>query len=176
MPKGPFLATDFVATKFSTAADKADFGNILLHFIDSEWKQTFFTDKFYGRLSMCFGHIAHCDRSGFYETWFRDDKQRLRFLRHALDSHCWGSPEFTCRDVERAVQREIRNRNYVALYELRAVECLRTAEMAILQRLEAKYRNSPQQTSQDTDDRTTFRPCETHPGKSTTPAVQACLF
>ncbi len=176
MPKELFLANDFVATKFSTAADKANFGNLLLHFIDSGWKQTIFTEKFYSRLSMCFGHIAHCDRSGFYETWFRDDHQRLHFLRHALASHCWGSPEFTFCDVERAIQREIRNRNYVALYELRAVECLRTAEMAVLQRLEAKYRTSVQQTSQDTEDRATFRPSETDPGKSTTPAVQACLF
>jgi len=125
---------------------------------------------------MCFGHIAHRDRSGFYETWFRDDPQRLHFLRHALASHCWGCPEFTFSDVERATQREIRHRNYVALYELKAVECVRTAEMAILQRLKAKYRTSPQQSSQDTEDRATVRPSETHPGKSTTPAVQASLF
>jgi hypothetical protein len=59
MPKELFLASDFVATKFSTAADKAHFGNLLLHFIDSGWKQTIFTEKFYSRLSMCFGHIAH---------------------------------------------------------------------------------------------------------------------
>jgi len=176
MPKELFLASDFVATKFSTAADKANFGNLLLHFIDSGWKQTIFTEKFCSRLSMCFGHIAHCNRSGFYETWFRDDPQRLHFLRHALASHCWGSPELTFSDVERAIQSEIRNRNYVALDELRAVESLRTAEMAMLQRLEAKYRASAQQTSQDTEDRATVRPSETNLGKSTTPAVQACLF
>ncbi len=68
MPKELFLASDFVATKFSTAADKAHFGNLLLHFIDSGWKQTIFTEKFYSRLSMCFGHIAHRDRSGFYDA------------------------------------------------------------------------------------------------------------
>ena len=38
MPKGPFLPSDFTATKFSTAADKAEFGNTLLRFIESEWK------------------------------------------------------------------------------------------------------------------------------------------
>ena len=27
MRKGPFLTEDFLATKFSTGADKADFGN-----------------------------------------------------------------------------------------------------------------------------------------------------
>jgi hypothetical protein len=35
MPKGPFLPSKFVPTKFSTAQDKADFGNTLLHFIVS---------------------------------------------------------------------------------------------------------------------------------------------
>jgi len=59
MPKGPFLPSDFTATKFSTAADKAEFGNTLLRFIDSEWASALFTKSFYNRLSMCFGHIAH---------------------------------------------------------------------------------------------------------------------
>ena len=59
MPKGPFLPSDFTATKFSTAADKAEFGNTLLRFVESEWALAFFTKGFYNRLSMCFGHIAH---------------------------------------------------------------------------------------------------------------------
>jgi len=59
MAKGPFLPSEFVPTQFSTAADKADFGNTLLRFIEPEWKQTLFTKSFYNRLSMCFGHIAH---------------------------------------------------------------------------------------------------------------------
>jgi hypothetical protein len=59
MPKGPFLSSEFIATEFSTAADKADFGNAFLHFIESEWKETLFTKTFYNRLSNTFGHIAH---------------------------------------------------------------------------------------------------------------------
>jgi hypothetical protein len=59
MPKGPFLPSDFKATKFSTAADKAEFGNTLLRFIESEWASALFTKSFYNRLSMCFSHIAH---------------------------------------------------------------------------------------------------------------------
>jgi hypothetical protein len=59
MPKGPFLPSEFVPTKFSTAQDKADFGNTFLHFIESEWARTAFSKSFYNRLSMCFGHIAH---------------------------------------------------------------------------------------------------------------------
>jgi hypothetical protein len=59
MPKGPFLPLEFVPAKFSTAQDKVDFGNVFLHFIESEWARTAFAKSFYNRLSMCFGHIAH---------------------------------------------------------------------------------------------------------------------
>ena len=61
MPKGPFHPSEFVPTKFSTAQDKADFGNAFLHFIESEWARTAFSKSFYNRLSMCFSHIAHYD-------------------------------------------------------------------------------------------------------------------
>jgi hypothetical protein len=59
MPKGPFLPSNFTATKFSTAADKAELGNTLLRLIESEWASALATKSFYNRLFMCFGHIAH---------------------------------------------------------------------------------------------------------------------
>jgi hypothetical protein len=59
MAKGPFSPSEFVPTEFSTAADKADFGNTFLHFVDADCAQNLFTKKFYNRLSMTFGHIAH---------------------------------------------------------------------------------------------------------------------
>src|SRR5665213_4527985 len=80
--------------------------------IESEWARTAFAKSFYNRLSMCFGNIAHYDLNGFYETWFTSDADRLQFLRHTLDWLCWGDPEFTFCDVERAIQQEIRKRNY----------------------------------------------------------------
>jgi hypothetical protein len=141
MPKGPFLPSDFTATKFSTAQDKANFGNTFLHFIEAEWGLTLFGKGFYNRLSMCFGHIAHYDRTTFYETWFTSDADRLRFLRHTLGWSCWGDPEFTFCDVERAIQHEIRKRNYLARYELIVAEAVRSSEMETLRRLEAKYRS-----------------------------------
>jgi len=140
MPKGPFLPSEFQPTKFSTAEDKADFGNTFLHFIESGWARTAFTKSFYSRLSMCFSHIAHYDAAGFYETWFTSDADRLRFLCHTLAWPCWGDPEFTFSDVERAIQQEIRERNYLARYQLRAAEAERATEMEILKKLEAKYR------------------------------------
>ncbi|MHB1698570.1 MAG: hypothetical protein ACYCSN_00300 [Acidobacteriaceae bacterium] len=140
MPKAPFLPSDFVPTKFSTAADKASFGNTFLNFIESEWRETLFTKPFYNRLSSTFGHIAHYDRATFYSTWFTCDGDRLRFLKQTLKWPCWGDAEFTFCDVERALQREIRKRNYFERYELRASDSLRSAEIATLERLEAKYR------------------------------------
>jgi hypothetical protein len=59
MAKGPFSPSEFVPTEFSTAADKADFGNMFLHFLDADCERNLFTKKFYNRLSMTFGHIAH---------------------------------------------------------------------------------------------------------------------
>jgi hypothetical protein len=140
MPKGPFHPSEFVPTKFSSAQDKADFGNAFLHFIESEWARAAFSKSFYNRLSMCFLHIAHYDAAGFYATWFTSDADRLRFLQHTLSCPCWGDPELTFCDVERAIQQEIRKRNYLARYELRVAEAVRSGEMETLKRLEAKYR------------------------------------
>lgn len=139
MLKGTFLPTEFTATKFSTAADKAEFGNHFLRFIESEWAQTLFTKDFYHRLSMCFGHIAHGDRGTFYETWFTRDQDRLRFIEKTLKWLCWGEPVYTFSDVERAIQQEVRKRNYLARYELRVAEAERASEMETLRRLETKY-------------------------------------
>jgi hypothetical protein len=61
-------------------------------------------------------------------------------LRHTLAWPCWGDPEYTFCDVERAIHQEIRKRNYLARYELRAAEAVRSSEMETLKRLEAKYR------------------------------------
>jgi hypothetical protein len=176
MPKGPFLPSEFQPTKFSTVQDKADFGNAFLHFIESEWVRTAFTKSFYNRLSMCFSHIAHYDAAGFYETWFTSDTDRLRFLRHTLASPCWGDPEFTFSDVERAIQQEIRKRNYLARYELRAAEAMHASEMAVLMRLEAKYRTvAPPPADEDSE---RVAPAHTPPqaeGTTRLP-VQASLF
>jgi hypothetical protein len=87
MQKGPFLSSDFVSTPFSTAADKANFGNALLHFMESEWKRELFTKSLYNRLSMCFGHIAHYDRPTFYDTWFTSEEDRQTRLLGLSGAH-----------------------------------------------------------------------------------------
>jgi hypothetical protein len=59
MPKGPFLPAEFLPTKFSTATDKVEFGNRLLHFLDAGCARGLFTRKLSKRLLMTFGNIAH---------------------------------------------------------------------------------------------------------------------
>lgn len=84
MSKGPFLASEFVATKFSSAAEKAEFGSALLKFLGADCAPGLFTNKLYQRLSMTFAHIAHDNRSQFYEEWFASLSGQVRFLEHTL--------------------------------------------------------------------------------------------
>jgi hypothetical protein len=176
MPKGPFLPSEFQPTKFSTAQDKADFGNAFFHFIEPEWVRTAFTKSFYNRLSTCFSHIAHYDAAQFYETWFTSDADRLRFLRHTLVWPCWGDPEFTFCDVERAIQQEILKRNYFAQYELRAAEAVRSVEMEILKQLEAKYRTVASPAADEDSERVAPAIAPPQAEGTTRLPVQASLF
>jgi hypothetical protein len=170
MPKGPFLPSDFTATKFSTAADKAEFGNALLRFIESEWAPALFTKSFYSRLSMSFSHIAHYNRTQFFEEWFSSLAAQVRFLKHTLRFPCFGDQEYTYSDVERAIQREIVNRNYLARYELRLAEEHQATDLALLSQLESKYRAPVREP--DRKPRITAPPVEQAP---VTP-VQGSLF
>jgi hypothetical protein len=149
MPKGPFLPSDFTATKFSTAADKAEFGNTFLRFIESEWAPALFTKSFYNRLSMSFGHIAHYNRTQFYEEWFSSLAAQVRFLKHTLKFPCYGDPEYTLSDLEKAIQREIVNRNYLARYELHLAEEHQASDLALLSQLESKYRAPVREPDQE---------------------------
>jgi hypothetical protein len=170
MPKGPFLPSDFTATKFPTAADKAEFGNTLLRFIESEWASALFTKSFYNRLSMCYGHIAHYNRTQFYDEWFSSLAAQVRFLKHTLQFPCYGDPEYTFSDVERAIQREMVNRNYLARYELRLAEKQQATDLALLRQLESKYRTPVGERDQEL--RVTAPPVDQTP---VTP-VQGSLF
>jgi hypothetical protein len=170
MSKGPFLPSDFTATKFSTGADKAEFGNTFLRFIESEWAPALFTKSFYNRLSMCFSHIAHYNRTQFYEEWFSSVPAQVRFLKHTLRFPCYGDPEYTFSDVERAIQREIVNRNYLARYELRLAEEQQTNDLVLLRKLECKYRTP--MAERDQEPRVTAPPGDQIPE---TP-VQGSLF
>jgi hypothetical protein len=135
-----FIASDFQPTKWSTADEKADFGNTLLHFLLTGFLASRFTEKLYTRLSMCFGYIACFDRNGFAETWFDSPESIASFVNHLMQWPCHGDPGYTFSDVERAVQREVARFNLVARVNEAAASSIQLRELALLDALENKYR------------------------------------
>jgi hypothetical protein len=73
----------------------------------------------------------------------------VRFLKHTLRFPCYGDPEYTFSDVEKAIQREIVNRNYLARYELRLAEEQQATDLALLRQLESKYRTPVEERVQE---------------------------
>jgi len=128
------------ATKWSTADEKAVFGNSLLQFMLTGFLAERFTEKLYTRLSMCFGHIAHFDRHGFAETWFDSPESIASFVNHLMQWPCHCDPGYTFSDVERAIQREAARLNLVAKVNEAAASSTRQRELALLDALENKYR------------------------------------
>jgi uncharacterized membrane protein YagU involved in acid resistance len=95
-----FTANMFTPTQFHSAQDKADFANKFIRFVESGFKKTLFTKKFYERLSNCFGHIAHYNQAGFYDTWFYSFDEQVAFLNNALTHPIYGDAAYTYSDVE----------------------------------------------------------------------------
>jgi hypothetical protein len=83
---------------------------------------------------------------------------------------CYGDPEFTFSDVEREIQREVRNRNYLPRYELCLAEEQRAAELTLLEHLEGKYRSRQEELEE--------APASTPPerGSGAIEPVQGLLF
>jgi hypothetical protein len=141
MPKQFFNESMFQPTKWNSAADKAAFGNGLLNFILSGFCERQFTNKLYGRLMNCFGHIARYNKGGFYATWFSSTTARASFLEHLLRHPCWGDPGYTYSDVERAIKQEVRRLNLAGAYQQQATEEQTQRELALLARLKAKHQS-----------------------------------
>lgn len=136
----PFSAENFTPTSFSTAEDKAETVTKLARFIDSGFKRTLFTKALYQALSLHFyGHIAHFNQHGFWETWFSTPAAQRDFLEHAVGAQCYGVPSATWCDAERALQQWIKQSGALDKARVLADEALEAAERAELARLQAKY-------------------------------------
>lgn len=134
-----FTAENFTPTKWDDAATKARFAKQFVRFVKSDFCVRQFTQAFYKRLSLSFGHIAHFNRHGFFETFFASTEGKVRFLRHTLRHQCWGDPAFTYSDVERALQSWLRQNGVLERYQQKLAEEQEAAERAELARLQAKY-------------------------------------
>lgn len=138
---GQFTEQGFTATQFASAADKAAFANKMTRFILGGFQQGSFNKKMYQHLSNMFGHIAHYDIHGFYQTWFSDTEACLRWVENMTNN--WlvgiGDPKYTWSDVEKVLVRWVQD-NKVAMQ----LETLNKAEekagdLALLQHLQEKY-------------------------------------
>jgi len=142
----PLEPTSFRPTRWSSAEDKAKFGNGLLRFIAKDALKGLFSNSLYERLSNTFGHIAHYDKLGFYQYFFETTTDRIAFLRETLQHPCYGDPEYTFSDAERVVIARLRKTNVIALYEATLASSKVAAERAELTRLKTKYEPMPNPT------------------------------
>jgi len=138
---GAFHAEDFTPTIWATAEEKAKFANKLTRFILEGFQQGSFTKRMYQRLSSMFGHIAHYDINGFYNTWFTDVKSCREWVGHVTSS--WlsgiGDPKFTWSDVEKALIQWIKDNQLAEqLDELHQMDIERN-ERTMLNALQQKY-------------------------------------
>jgi hypothetical protein len=106
---GTFQASNFTATQWNTAEDKARMADKLTKFILNGFQQGSFTKEMYKRLSTMFGHIAEYNIHGFYTVWFDDDAACLKWAENAMRGGVLGfvvgDPAWTWSDVERALQK-----------------------------------------------------------------------
>ena len=136
-----FTADQFTPTKFDTAKDKAKFANHYVRFVEKDFPKGLFHKWFYTRLSMTFGHIAHFNQEGFYATWFSSLNDRLHFLEHHRDWQCYGSPEYTYCDVEKALANWIHTTDYIKKLSIAVNNDTERKERNQLAYLKQKYEN-----------------------------------
>lgn len=138
-----FTADRFTPTKWDSSDKKATFAKQFIRFVQSDFAKSKFPNTFYQCLSLTFGHIAHFNQGGFFETFFTTIEGKVRFLRMTLAHPCYGDPAWTYSDVERALQTWLLEHDILARYEARLADETETAERAVLARLQAKYGASP---------------------------------
>jgi hypothetical protein len=134
-----FCASQFTPTQWSTAEKKAAFAKQFVRFIQSDFAAKHFTEKFYRRLSNTFGHIAHYNRGGFWDTFFTTTADKMQFLDQTLQHPCHGDPAWTYSDVERALQEWLQSDGTLERYRQRLAAETEAAERGELARLQKKY-------------------------------------
>jgi hypothetical protein len=60
MPKGPFVASQFVPTQWNTAEAKARFGNTYLHIVDADFQRSLFTKQLQPAEQLLFPYCSLC--------------------------------------------------------------------------------------------------------------------
>lgn len=121
---------------------KARFANALATFVASGFEKKKFTPFLYGELMMCFSHIAHYDRDGFYDTWFSDAQKQRDWALRAFDAILFSSASRY--DVELAIQKWLEPQLDGLLQRAMKESALR--DRAELRRLQEKHPEWPEWT------------------------------
>jgi len=88
------------ATQHSSVAEKEKFINDLADFVKSGFTPRLFTKELYNRLSMCFGHMAHYNKSGFFAEWFEMPHEQLAWIKRNQAYKPCGDSKYTYSDAE----------------------------------------------------------------------------
>lgn len=131
--------TELKPTKHASVQDKERFIRQFKHFVESDFNELTFPKWFYVRLSMTFGHIAHYNREGFYDTFFKTTCDKITFLEQCRDYGCFGQPEYTFCDAEAIIAAWIREKKIVQKYEKKAKAEQEEMERKLLKQLKEKY-------------------------------------
>ena len=131
--------TNYTATKWDTAEDKAKFVAHFMKFVEKGFPQHLFTKKFYQRLSNTFGHIAHYNQMGFWDVFFSNKSSKVNFLQQTMRHPCYGDPAWTYSDAEREIQKLLRGKNILTKLMQDEMQELHDQEFAEYQRLKQKF-------------------------------------
>ena len=101
---GFFTPAKYTATKWNTREDKQKFALKLVRFVESGYNPNLFHKELYTRLSMCFGHIPHFNKYGFYEEWFSTPERQADWVNYVCERPVYGDPGWTYSDVERDIR------------------------------------------------------------------------
>ena len=129
----------FTPTRFCPASTKVWFAVHYLRFASCDFQRHQFTMLFYQQLMHCFGHIAHYSITGFWTEFFTSTAGKVEFLEQTLAYPCYGRPDVTWSDVERAIIARLKRAGLLDLYRRHHGIEQDAAERAELARLLAKH-------------------------------------
>ena len=134
-----FTRDQFVPTQWNTSDEKVKFAHQFVSFVGSDFHFSKFPKWFYKRLSNTFGHIAHYNQLGFYETFFLSLEDKIRFLHQIARWKCYGDPRFTYSDVERVLASWVIDNEILGKYQTKLLEEQEKRERDEYVRLKAKF-------------------------------------
>ena len=129
----------FTPTQWDSAADKLRFANQFVKFAERGFRRADFPKWFYNRLSLTFGHIAHYNHEGFWDTWFTSTRRIVDFLYSTRNYGVCGDPAWTYSDVERALQAWLLKSGLSDQWTQRFNQEREAVERTELARLQEKY-------------------------------------